>query len=499
MKTFKKHYKIILLFLILAVFLFTRLVSLTSLPIFTDEAIYLRWAQTAKNDSNWRFISLTDGKQPLFIWTAMLAMKIFTDPLVAGRVVSASCGLVSLIFLYLLANELFKNKRIGEIAVLLYLLYPSALFYDRLALMDGMLTTAILASLYFTVRLVKTPKLDIALLLGFAMGLSILTKSSGFFTIYFLPVSLLLFDFKNKNRIKRLFSWLWFALIAGLLSQIIYGVLRLSPFYSMVAIKDATFIYPFREWITHPFLFFWGNLIGLTDWMTWYLSWPILALVIFSLLFYKDLLKEKLYLLFWFTAPFISLAFFGKVLYPRFIFFMTIPLIILASYSFELIRGNLSKLNKFLPLLLCLLLLPWIIFDSYLLTDIKNAPLTKIDKGQYVNDWPAGWGVKETVKILESEAKNKKITIITDGTFGLMPYALELYLVYNPNVTIRGIWPFPEVFPKEIEDEARKKTVFFVGNERQMIPANYPLKLIAKWPKGTNKDSTLRLYKVKTL
>ena len=52
-----------------------RTTSLLSMPIFTDEAIYLRWAQTALNDASWRFISLTDGKQPMFIWVTMIFMK----------------------------------------------------------------------------------------------------------------------------------------------------------------------------------------------------------------------------------------------------------------------------------------------------------------------------------------------------------------------------------------------------------------------------------------
>ncbi len=52
-----------------------RLYNLMSLPLFTDEAIYIRWAQIAKNDANWRFISLVDGKQPSFVWLMMIVMR----------------------------------------------------------------------------------------------------------------------------------------------------------------------------------------------------------------------------------------------------------------------------------------------------------------------------------------------------------------------------------------------------------------------------------------
>jgi len=64
----KKYRSEILLSLgIIASYFLIRTASLLSMPIFTDESIYLRWAQTALNDASWRFISLTDGKQPMFV------------------------------------------------------------------------------------------------------------------------------------------------------------------------------------------------------------------------------------------------------------------------------------------------------------------------------------------------------------------------------------------------------------------------------------------------
>src|SRR3989344_4171474 len=91
------------------VFYFTlRLTNLANLPIFTDEAIYIRWAQIAKQDASWRFIALTDGKQPLFVWTAMITLRLIADPLVAGRMVSVIAGFGSLAGIFFLGRELFK-------------------------------------------------------------------------------------------------------------------------------------------------------------------------------------------------------------------------------------------------------------------------------------------------------------------------------------------------------------------------------------------------------
>ncbi|MBI3980835.1 glycosyltransferase family 39 protein [Candidatus Microgenomates bacterium] len=495
---FLKRYKFLWLLgvLSLLVYLFTRLVNLTALPIFTDEAIYLRWAQIAKNDANWRFISLTDGKQPLFVWLSMVAMKVIDDPLFAGRLVSVLTGLIGMISIYLLSKELFKREIIAWFSVLLFLLSPFSLFYQRLALMDGLLGSVVLLTLYLEVLLVRTLRLDVAMLLGMAMGASILTKTSGFFTLYLLPFSLLLFDFQQKTKSKKFLLWIALVVISAVMSQIIYSVLRLSPLFHMIAQKDTTFVYPVREWLTHPFTFFVGNFRGLFEWLILYSTWPVIILLILALFFsFRRYFRERWLLFVWFAFPFLLLALFGKVLYPRFIAFMVLPLLILASSFFWEITQKIRSF-KFLTVLTFFLVLPLIIFDYQILFDITHAPLTTIDRGQYVNDWPAGWGVKETVEYLKPIAKKEKIAIYTDGTFGLLPYAVELYMVYDPNVTIVGVWPVPEQIPPEILKTSREKPTFFVLNQVKTIPSGWPFKELGKWQKGTNDQSFLRLFQI---
>ena len=87
---------------ILFLYFITRLILLGNFPIFTDEAIYVRWAQIASNDAAWRFISLTDGKQPMLIWFGMIFVKFIQDPLTAVRLVSVVSGLFSLVGIFFL-------------------------------------------------------------------------------------------------------------------------------------------------------------------------------------------------------------------------------------------------------------------------------------------------------------------------------------------------------------------------------------------------------------
>src|SRR3989344_7532028 len=94
--------------LLLGLYLLTRLTNLTQLPVFTDEAIYIRWSQIGAQDANWRFISLTDGKQPLFTWVIMALLRFVpADPLFVGRLASVLTGAASLVGMWFLALELF--------------------------------------------------------------------------------------------------------------------------------------------------------------------------------------------------------------------------------------------------------------------------------------------------------------------------------------------------------------------------------------------------------
>lgn len=489
----KYREEIVITFIFLVFFLFSRLINLILIPIFVDEAIYLRWAQIAKNDASWRFISLTDGKQPLFIWITMVFMKFIRDPLVAGRLVSVLTGLVTAIGVWFLSFILFEKRRLSFLASFFYLVIPFYLIHDRMALMDSMVGTFAVLSLSLGVLLVKTLRLDVALILGFILGGGVLTKTSGFLNIYLLPFSLLLFDWRDKKWKINLLKWVSLALLAVVIAQFFYNVLRLSPLFHMIAQKDTLFVYPFSEWKQHPFLFFWGNFRGLTDWLTGYLSWPVIVLGMASLVVDWQKVREKAFLFFWFLAPFVALALFGKVLYPRFILFMSLPFLVLAAFFLEKI-GKRVKKGWLFGIIACLFLIWPLYADFKLLFDPPRAPIPRHDKGQYIISWPVGYGVDEIVAFAKAEARDKEIFIATEGTFGLMPASLELYLWDHPNVEIKGFWPVKEI-PLEVKKKAEKKPTFFVFNETQKIPENWPLKLLAEYPRP-DPNYAMRLYQV---
>lgn len=487
---------------ILFLFFLSRFYNILDLPIFTDEAIYVRWAQIAKNDAAWRFISLTDGKQPSFIWFTIILMRFIDEPLLAARLVSVLAGFVSMIGLFFIGRELFNNRWIGILSSFLYLIFPMALVYDRMALYDSLVGMFAVWGFYFAILLVKKLRLDIALILGIVIGGGALTKTNGFFTLYLLLFTLILFNWTYKGLWARFFRWVGFAVVATILTYGIYSILRLSPFFHIIEQKNALFVYPFNEWLGHPFRFLWGNFyIGELQWLVQYITMPFLILAISSFFLSLKFMREKVLLFLWFLIPFILLALFGKVLYPRFVFFMTLSLLPLIAFSFYKIYGLIANRVIFIFIVIAVSFFS-LRADYFILNDFSNAPIPYSDIGQYSTDWTAGGGVKEATAFFKQEAKNGKIFVATQGTFGLMPYAFEIYLGNNPNIQIKGYWPISNNVPLEVVEASKKIPTYFVFyqpcdlcKDIGLKPDSWQATLVAKYEKPIA-NRFLSIYKV---
>lgn len=485
---------------IAAAYVFLRLVNILTLPLFTDEAIYIRWSQIARYDANWRFISLTDGKGPTFVWLTMVMMKFVTDPLLAGRLVSVGAGFLAMTGLFLLTRELFRNTWMGIVASFLYLLYPMSLVYDRLALYDSLVGAFTAWGLYLIVLLVRYLRFDVALLLGMVAGGGILTKSNALFTIYSLPFSLLLFPWKEKEWLVKVIRYIAFALLATGMAYAFYSLQRLSPFYHIINEKNHIFIHPLQDVLQHPLEYIVSNLRGLTDWFITYIGWPVFALMIASFFVNKSYLKEKVLLVFWFLLPFAGLTVFGNTIYPRFIFFMTLFLLPLAAYAM-IHLCKLIKNKQIFTILFVAVSIPYIFTDYYILTDFAQAPIPQSDLGQYMNAWPAGGGLREVIAYLSEKAKTQKIFVASLGDFGSLPkYATEIYLGDNKNVERRepGIYPVPGEIPKDILEKAKiMPTYIFSSNQEEFDSqaARWPIEKVLEYRKGIGGAHT-RLYVV---
>lgn len=483
---------------LIGLYLITRLVNLKAIPIFTDEAIYTYWAQVALHDPVNRFISLEDGKQPLFIWLAAIFQQFIADPLIATRLVSVAAGLGSLVGIYLLTRNHEKPETWTPfLASLLYILSPFTLLYDRMALFDSLLTMLGIWTVFFSVKLAREVKLDTAVFAGMAVGGAMITKSSGVLFLYLLPAALLFFNTKSKNPIPRLAKWAALAVLTFVLSQVIYNLLRLSPLFYIIGRKNLEFIRTTQEVLANPFLSFQSNLASLTEWIITYLSLPLFIVFVAGALWgiFKRQ-KPVIYLLVLILVPFAIELVFNKVLYPRFVLFYFPYIIIITAFALVGLWRILRIRHRYLPLVLAALLILPALNSFKLLTNPTWAHIAQSDAGQYLNDWPAGYGVAEIVQFLKNQPQGSDIYVGTEGTFGLLPYALQVYFYAEPKIHIIGFWPVQaHNLPAQIVEVAKSNKTYFVFNESQLEIANPHLKLIARYQKGIGK-SYMRLYEV---
>ena len=438
--------------LVISLYFFSRFQNLTSIPVFGDEAIYIRWAQIIQSEETLRFIPQTDGKQPLFMWLNAISLKLISDPLVSGRIISvfAGFGVVLILFLttaiilnfssvekniFKFIKESIKNKFYPSILTsLVYCLIPFSFFFDRLALADTLLSFFGLTSLLFTLLLSKYHRLDLSLILGAILGLAWLTKSPA---IYFIALSVGTFIFLNLNKLTSVFL----PLISSFISFIIYNILRLGPQFHMIYLRNRDYVWSLNEIIKHPFDPLKPHISDTITLYQHYISWPIIILALIGLFLYiyqkKSIQKIFLIPIFWWILPLIATASIAKVFTARYILFTLPSLIIIISLSISFL---ISKIKSIL-LKIILIILIFILNINFLIKlsiDPFHQNLPSTETG-YLTDWTSGWGINQSAIYLKERSKKANVIVGTEGNFGTLPDGLQIYGNKVPRLTIIGL------------------------------------------------------------
>ncbi len=475
-----------LLLIIILLYLITRLVNLEKFPIFTDEGIYIHWAKIAWHDATWRFISLTDGKQPLQTWVTIPFLKLFpTHPLLAGRLFSVSSGLVALVGIFSLLFYLF-GKRAAIFGSLFYIFTPYFLFYDRMALVDSAVNAGFIWIFFFSILMARTLRLDTALVSGIISGISLLAKSS---TEMFVGLSVfapVLFWQKNNREFKKkTIAYIILYLISFTLALIIYNVQRLSPFLHFVAEKNKTFVLTLGEFIRNPFAVVFGNLPIIPADVAWESGFILPFLGLLGLFFlFKKHQKLALYILLWILLPYLAIVFFAKVIFPRYLIFFASIFLILAVFYLDSLKNK-----KTIKLLLVLYFVAALYFDYTIVFAQDSIPFPPIDRGQYIEGISAGTGVKEIIDFARQKSSEKPVILIAEGNFGVVGDMLEATTQQGDQITIKGYWPLEKENLLENQKELKTHNVYIVYSHRNDFPQDLPLKFIQRFVKPGGQSS----------
>lgn len=341
--------------ILVVTYLITRLVNLSALPIFNDEAFFIVTARKIIADpaANF-FINFIDGKEPLSFWFFIVPTALFSDQLLGGRLFSVLLGLLTLGLVY----------RLGGIwAGLGFVFSPFLLVTERLAVQENLLIFLLTLALYF----------KNSWRFAIFIGLALFTKTTA------ILYSLALLTRKN--------------LLAFCLAILIY----LPILATSVFTHNAGYAGLGANFLT--------NLKQAGRWLIEYQGWPLVLLAFFS----PFILKTPTRWVWWLLAfgPILVEAAIAKIFFPRYFVFSIVPIVLLAGKVIERYK------------LAVLVLIPNLWLSWQIVSDIRTAQIPYIEKWQYVEAWPAGYGVKETAEYLKklnpSLVIAEDIMILTSG------------------------------------------------------------------------------------
>ncbi len=452
-----------ILFLLLILYFLLRLVNLTILPIFADEAIYIRWSQLIISDwQRYLFFPLNDGKTPLQMWLMIPLLKVFTDQLFAARLLSVFFGAGQLLIMVKLMS-LFNHKKNAQLfTAFMTIFIPGFILINRLALIDTQLTFFLSLSFYFAYRSLETYQLKIVPLENFKLtnllskifspalfysalffGLALLTKFSA---ILFLPVLVtLLFYFwpttvkLNREKITLLFSYLIILITIGFFAGCLLLTLRISPVFPQLFTRGGDFLYSLNDFFAQPTQIIFRNLQLFSDTLSNYLTGIVFVFsFVFAIYLWPQDRKPALLLLsgLAFLTPILLL---GKVIYGRYL----LPVLPFFILSFNLSLAYLhTRLSKIIS---AILLIAFFLIGGFFTYTALFAPakmlLTVDDTSQYLGEWSSGHGINETIALINQLKSRAPTLVLTEGSFGTLPDALLVYY-FNQDVTnlkIEGI------------------------------------------------------------
>jgi hypothetical protein len=475
--------------LILLFGLLLRQIRLESIPVFADESIYLRWAQIMRAEPTLRFLPLSDGKQPLYMWAVIPVFKVITDPLVAGRTLSAVAGIFTAIGIGLASFLLFKKIRLSLMASFLWIILPYSLYFDRMALVDGFLAMFGIWTFVFSLLSLRYFRLDMAMIAGFCLGFAWLTKSPAIFIAVLLPTLIILQDrpFSSLFRVAKSVGLL---VVTWIIAFSMYNILRLGPEFHMIALRNADYVFPLSEVLRHPLFPLIPHLKDIFGFFLNLMTPVGLALALFGIVAGRFTnFRPRLLLIIWWMLPLFAQAAVAKTVTARY-FLYTLPFAVMfAGLALEQIASRSKKI--FLPVLSTLIIL-CLVYDYLLIFSPQKAPLPRIERSGYLEEWTAGFGLKEVSAYLKNEAAKGPVLVGSEGFFGTPYDGLGMYLNKVPNIRVIGVGVWIDSVNEKLINSLSDNKVFLVVNSTRFHgdAEKLGLRLIKSYPKEARPDST---------
>jgi hypothetical protein len=379
---------------------------------------------------------------------------------------------------------IFENKKSALITGLLTAVVPYTVFFGRMALADTMLAMFLIWAVAFSLISVKYDRWDWSIIAGFCLGFAWLTKSPAQFAFLLLPLNLLLAKRKPKSVI---YLFTTFAIGFGM-----YNILRLGPEFHMIGLRNLDYVWRLSEIINHPldpliphlkdsFLFY------------WYLLTPVVTgLAIWGLI--SGGLRQwhsKLIAVAWWLGPIFAQSMIAKQFTARYLLF-TVPFAVVFAAQAIVSFGNRTKKQGLSGITLGFCIVICMILNAIMIYNPQQLPLPRGERAGYLEQWTAGFGIKEVSENIKQIAQAGPVLVGSEGYFGTPFSALEMYLNKVPNVRVVGLPAVTEKLDSKLTNSLVDNRVVFIANSTRfgIDPEKSGLKLINSYPKAQAPDGS---------
>ena len=215
LKKFIDKYAFVCLFFIFAVFLFSRLFRLSSLPygIHVDEqgavldGYYLSHYGYDRNMAHMppHLMNYFNGQSSLYAYSAALIFKFLPFSVFAGRLPAVIWGSIGFFFLFALCRELFdKDNAIALLSTVFYTSFPFIMSSQRWGLDCNLYAPLAVISMFFFIKAMKTAKINYYIIAGALVGFTLYTYALSYVvTIFFLLLSFIYMIWVKRFELKK--------------------------------------------------------------------------------------------------------------------------------------------------------------------------------------------------------------------------------------------------------------------------------------------------------
>jgi 4-amino-4-deoxy-L-arabinose transferase-like glycosyltransferase len=446
---------------ILAAYVATRWVFIDRFPYFLDEGTYAVFVHRAAHSTSDLFYSFTIGREPLMFWLGIPWVKVGVNPLISVRLVSAVAGLLTLVFIGLLARRL-GGIAAGLTAAALCVVLPFFVVHDGIGIIEPLVTLVMAAALYLQVEFARRPDLRIAALLGVVLAAGVLTKENTKPALVLVPLSLLCFDWDAPDRSRRLRRWLAGIGLAVAMVVAATLLLRASSLYHLYEeSREDPLLYtvrPLGDVLGDPFGELGNTWAAYRPAFGGYVTIPLIgAALAGAVLGLRRQPRLTALLLAWILLPLAVSMLFSTLPYPRHVMYVLPAAVALMAYA--IVEGVRWARTLMAPRTAALvsavavaaLLTPALLLDARVLAHPDTARYPGTDDVQYVTGTGGGSVWPAVAEDIRERARGPRVPILTTRSYSQV---LEMLLGPDPRyVFVPGRSPLAERAQFSLDDE----------------------------------------------